>query len=74
MLAAAIGLGLTLSGTGWHPRAGARHHARVAPATARHDGVWYLAGLARTGYALAPGWAAGLVSRIEHALATGAAV
>lgn len=66
MLAAAIGLGLTPSGKGWHPRAGARHHARVGPA--RRGGVWYLAGLARTGYALAPGYAAALVARIEQSL------
>ena len=66
LLAAAIALGWTASASGWRPVAGARHHADVN--AIRSGGVWYLAGLARTGYAMAPGWAAGLAGHIEHTL------
>jgi glycine/D-amino acid oxidase-like deaminating enzyme len=68
LLAMAIDLGWTASASGWRPVAGARHHADTN--ATRRGGIWHLAGLARTGYALAPGWAMALAGHIEHTLAT----
>jgi hypothetical protein len=68
-LGRAIQLGIARTAAGWRPVAGARHHG--GPALSRRAGVWYLAGLARTGYALAPGRAGQLAGRIEQALHEG---
>ena len=66
MLTEAVRLGVTRTAVGWRPFAGARHHSPHPPVTYQ-GGVWFMAGLARTGYALAPGYATELTTRIEAA-------
>lgn len=57
-------LGIVTTQRGWEPITGAR--LKTPQIVGRTHGVYYLTGLHRTGYALAPGYATALAERIER--------